>query len=392
MSSSTESPRTVPEQFTGYAAFSAETWSDLKLHKFTPKPFGDYDIDIKVRYCGVCGSDLHVLRSGWSPSIYPCVAGHEITGEVIRVGPLVTSPSLQPGTIVGVGSQAWSCGGCDACAGEDIGTKPGDGKDWGAAGEHGHGGEKGLRGGKENYCKEVVETYNWRYKDGSAAYGGYADYVRIHENFVYPIPEGIPEEIVAPMFCGGVTMYSPLKRANVGPGSKVGIVGIGGLGHFGILFAKALGATVTAISHSPRKAADASALGASQFLSTATPGWNAPHLRTLDLIISTNFSTDMPLGEYLSLLKVGGTLVICGIPEGDLPRLSWADIAAANLAIRGSNVGSKKEVAEMLELVKEKGVQSWVEVVGMKDVEDVVKRLDRGECRYRYVLKADFEE
>lgn len=209
---------------------------------------------------------------------------------------------------------------------------------------------------------------------------------------MYPIPEGIPEEIVAPMFCGGVTMYSPLKRANVGPGSKVGIVGIGGLGHFGILFAKALGATVTAISHSPRKAADASALGASQFLSTATPGWNAPHLRTLDLIISTNFSTDMPLGEYLSLLKVGGTLVICGIPEGDLPRLSWADIAAANLAIRGSNVGSKKEVAEMLELVKEKGVQSWVEVVGMKDVEDVVKRLDRGECRYRYVLKADFEE
>lgn len=195
---------------------------------------------------------------------------------------------------------------------------------------------------------------------------------------------------MAPMLCGGVTMWSPLRRAGVGVGSKVGIVGVGGLGHFGIMLARAMGAEVTAVSHSPGKKDDAEALGAGRFIVAKGDGWAVPYERSLDLVISTNFSKDMPLGEYLSLLKVGGTLVVCGIPEGDLPTIKWADIASANLAIRGSNVGSKKEVAEMLEFVKEKGVKSWVQVMPMSRAGEVVEMLERGEGRYRFVLEADF--
>ncbi|KAI5776898.1 NADPH-dependent medium chain alcohol dehydrogenase [Geopyxis carbonaria] len=378
----------VPEQFTGYAAFDAENWTDLKLHKFTPKPFDAWDIDIAIDYCGICGSDLHVLRSGWSPTIYPVVPGHEITGRVVRVGPNVTS--IAAGDYVGVGAQAWSCGGCDVCAGEDVGDKHGS---FGPEGEHGHGGAGGLSGGKENYCKEVVETYNWRYKDGSLAWGGYADYVRVHENFVYPIPAGIKPEVAAPMLCAGVTMFSPLQRSGLPKGAKVGIVGLGGLGHFGVMFASQLfGYEVTVISHSARKREDALKMGAIDFLESGKPGWTHRKTRTLDLIISTNFSTDMPLNEYLSLLKVGGTLVVCGIPEGDLPKIAWGDIATANLAIRGSNVGSKKEVAEMLAMVAEKGVESVVQVLPMSKAKEAVEMMERGEARYRIVLKADFEK
>lgn len=259
-----------------------------------------------------------------------------------------------------------------------------------ASGEHGFGGAGGLEGGKENYCKEVIETYNWRYKDGSLAYGGYADYVRIHENFVYPIPAGIAPEIAAPMLCAGVTMFSPLKRSGLPKGARVGIVGLGGLGHFGVMFAREIfGYEVVVISHSARKRSDALAMGASEFWVTGD-GWTEK--RTLDLIISTNFSTDMPLREYLSLLKIGGTLVVCGIPEGKLPPIEWADIATGNLAIRGSNVGSKKEVEEMLRAVEEKGVRSWVQVLPMREVKTAVERMDKGEAAYRFVLKADFEE
>ncbi|KAF8424166.1 chaperonin 10-like protein [Tirmania nivea] len=379
----------VPYRFTGYAAFS-----DLRLHSYVPKPFGPYDIDVKVNYCGVCGSDLHTLRSGWAPSIYPLVVGHEVTGRAVRVGSKVTS--IKPGDFVGVGAQAWSCGACEACAGEENATKVGGIKAaeaGGWEGEVGFGGEGGLSGGNEQYCKEVVETYNWRYKDGSLAYGGFANYCRIHENFVYPLPGNVPEEILAPMLCGGVTMFSPLKRANVGPGSKVGIVGIGGLGHFGIMFAKTMGAEVTAISHSTRKQDDALKLGASRFISTSSSDdWEVPYQRSLDLIISTNFSTDMPLTKYLSLLKIGGTLVYCGIPEGNLPNFSWASFGTSNLSIKGSNVGSKKEVLQMLELVAAAGGEkcwSWIEIEPMAKAGEVLERLDRGDVRYRFVLQAD---
>lgn len=316
------------------------------------------------------------------------VPGHEITGRVVRVGPSVTS--LKAGDYVGVGALAWSCGGCDACAGEELGQKHAS---WDASGEHGFGGAGGLQGGRENYCREVVETYNWRYKDGSLAYGGYADYVRIHENFVYPIPAAIAPEIAAPMLCAGATMFSPLHRSGLTPGAKVGIVGLGGLGHFGVMFAKHLfGFDVTVISHSARKRQDALQMGASDFWVTSEPAWMAGRrIRTLDLIISTNFSTDFPIKEYLSLLKIGGELVVCGIPEGKLPPLEWADIATANLAIRGSNVGSKKEVLEMLRMVADKGVKSWVNVLPMSEAKSAVERMDRGEASYRFVLKADFE-
>lgn len=257
-------------------------------------------------------------------------------------------------------------------------------------GEHGFGGVGGLPGGNEQYCRRVGELYNWTLPNGKS-YGGMADMVRVHENFVFKLPVGIDLVSAGPLLCAGITMYSPLRRAGLAPGARVGIIGLGGLGHYGVMFAKAMGYTVSVLSHSRSKAADAEKLGAEQFIYTGEPEWEIPHARSLDLLICTNFAADMPMGTYLKTLDIGGTFVVCGIPEGKLPQLSWVDLAQANLAVRGSNVGSKKEIYEMLELVAEKGLEGWVEVGEMKDLGKYVEKMEKGEARYRYVLKADFD-
>ncbi|RPA87976.1 GroES-like protein [Ascobolus immersus RN42] len=375
----------VPEYFTGYACFGSDTYNKFELYNWTPRPFRDYDIDVKVEYCGICGSDLHTLRAGWGPVKYPIVCGHEVSGRAIRVGPKVTS--IQPGDYVGIGAMSWSCGKCSACAGPTHPVSPCEGDD----GEHGYGGEGGLDGGNEQYCKRVCELYNWDYPGGGQLQGGFANYVRIHENFCFPIPDSIPPELAAPMLCGGVTMYSALTRSSLPKDSKIGIIGLGGLGHFAVLF----GSTdydISVLSHSPSKEADSLKLGASRFISTdSNSDWPTQLARNFDLVICTNHSTSMPLQDYLKTLKIGGTLMICGIPEGTLPPLSWADLGASNLAIKGSNVGSKKEVISMLKLASEKNLKPWVEVLDMKHLGDAITRLEKGDCRYRFVMKADFE-
>lgn len=185
-------------------------------------------------------------------------------------------------------------------------------------------------------------------------------------------------------------MYSPLQRSKLPSGSRVGIIGLGGLGHYGVQFAKALGYVPTVLSHSKEKEADAKALGAETFIYTGAENWEVENARSLDLIICTNFVQDMPLKKYLKTLDIGGTFVLCGIPEGELPKLSWVDLAQANLAIRGSNVGSKGEIYEMLKIVKNGGVKSWVETGNMKNLATHVKWMEKGEVKYRFVLEADF--
>ena len=212
---------------------------------------------------------------------------------------------------------------------------------------------------------------------------------------MFPIPDGIPSELAAPLFCAGVTVFSPLRRSGVGPWSSVGIIGLGGLGHYAIMLARALGAEkVVVLSHSPRKRDDALALGATDFVafSVAGEGWEEPYLRSLDVILCTaSFQESMPLASYLSLLKVGGTFYSLGMPEGNLPAIPPVSLVYSNASLRGSNIGSRKEILEMLDLVDKKGVKSWVQLRKMKEGGKVLEKMEQGKGRYRWVLEADID-
>jgi D-arabinose 1-dehydrogenase-like Zn-dependent alcohol dehydrogenase len=234
----------------------------------------------------------------------------------------------------------------------------------------------------------MVGTYNGKYPDGNWSMGGYADYVRVPAHFAIRIPAGLKSEDAAPMMCGGITVYSPLKNNGAGPGKKVGIVGLGGLGHFGVLFAKALGCeTVVAISRRRNKVEDAEAMGATAYIATSEDEkWARKHSRSLDLIISTVSSPDMPLESYLRLLRTGGTFIQVGAPEDKLPAIAAFGLIGKGCKIGGSQIGSPKEIEEMLAFAAEKGVKPWVEKRNMKDANKCVVDMEDGKARYRYVL------
>ncbi|KAG9104284.1 NADP-dependent alcohol dehydrogenase [Ceratobasidium sp. 370] len=251
------SSKAIP--FKGYAIHDTKEWSQFAVVDIQPKQWEEEDIDIAITHCGVCGSDLHILTGGWqNVKQLPLVAGHEIVGYAVRVGSIAAEKAgIKVGDRVGVGAQIGSCGDCRAC--------------------------ELLRG---NYCAKKIETYNDYYPDGTLSQGGYSTAIRANHRFVVPIPEGIKSEHAASMMCAGLTMYSPLTRQNVGPGSKVGIVGLGGLGHYGVLFAKALGAEVYAFSPDASKEEDMKRLGADNYVITTEENL-APLERTLDIILST---------------------------------------------------------------------------------------------------------
>ncbi|BFZ65287.1 hypothetical protein YB2330_006452 [Saitoella coloradoensis] len=352
---------TTDYKFEGWVGHDKDSVGNLKFGTFEPKTWTEDDVDIKIEFCGICSSDLHTLRSGWGPTDYPQVVGHEIAGKAVRVGTNVTGIKL--GDRIGVGAQSGSCLACEDCNKQ-----------------------------KESYCANppgMIPTYGGKYADGSKSTGGYANYARVPSHFCIPIPEGIPSEIAAPMMCGGVTVYSPLKQNNVGPGMNVGIVGIGGLGHFGLLFAKALGARVTAISRSRSKEADARELGADDFIATSEEGWVQKYARHFDLIVCTANNADMPLAEYCTTLKVGhGKFVMVGAPEESIT-FNVFPLLMANVSIGGSLIGSPSEIREMLELAVKANVRSWIEVRDLKDVNQALIDMEDGKPRFRYVLKCD---
>ncbi|KLJ07877.1 hypothetical protein EMPG_16659 [Blastomyces silverae] len=306
--------------FYGWVGHSAT--SPLTHTTYRPKPFDPTDIEIKITHCGICGSDIHTLRSGWGPTDYPCVVGHEIVGHVTRVGSGVatlSSPSrhLKVGDRVGIGAQSDSCRRpeCPECA-----------------------------SGLENHCQYQTGTYGGRFRDGSKSYGG------------------LPSAAAAPLLCAGITVFSPLVKNGAGPGKSIGIIGIGGLGHLGLLFAKALGCDhITAISRTNAKKAEAlGGLGADKFIATdEDKGWAKAHARSLDLIISTVSSSDMPIGNYLRLMKVNGQFIQVGAPEEPFP------------AFR---------------LAADKNVIPWIQERPMEDVNNAVADMHAGKARYRYVL------
>ncbi|KAJ5810597.1 8-hydroxygeraniol dehydrogenase [Penicillium pulvis] len=361
------------KEFKGWVAHDAT--NPLEFTTFTPKPFTETDIEIRVTHCGICGTDVHTLRSGWAPTDYPCVVGHEIIGIVERIGTAVpTLPSseasrkIQIGDRVGIGAQSGAClrSDCEACA-----------------------------DGEESYCARIVGTYNGRYADKSKSYGGFAEKWRGPAHFVFKIPDGLPSAEAAPLLCAGVTVFAPLKKYGVGPGKTVGIVGIGGLGHLGVLFAKALGADrVVAISRSSSKKADAvQGLGADAFIATGEEkGWAKKYSRSLDIILSTVSGGDMPFSQYLRLLKRDGTFIQVGAPEEPLPQLAAFALIQKGVKVTGSNIGSPEDIRQMLQLAAQKRVLPWIQKRSMEDVNAALVDMHDGKARYRYVLQNGEEQ
>ncbi|KAI9880785.1 MAG: hypothetical protein M1830_000221 [Pleopsidium flavum] len=334
---------------------------NMKFQQYEPKTWEETDVDIKITHCGICGSDLHTLRSGWAPTLYPCVVGHEIVGTAVRVGSKAER-GIKVGDRVGVGAQSSSClkPDCEECS-----------------------------AGLENHCSRgLIGTYNGKYPDGSKSYGGYADYCRAPSHFIFKIPDAISSDEAAPMLCGGITVFSPLQKNGAGPGKKVGIVGIGGLGHFGLMYAKALDCDkVVAISRSSNKKDDAMKMGADHFIATGEDkDWAKHNARTLDLIVSTVSSPDMPLQEYLQLLRTNGQFIQVGAPEDPIPSISAFALIGKGVKIGGSAIGSPAQIEEMLELSARKGIHPWIQKRAMNDANKTVVDMDAGKARYRYVL------
>ncbi|KAK7413829.1 hypothetical protein QQX98_007323 [Neonectria punicea] len=345
-----------PDKFQSFQSPSAENWLDFKKASWEPRPFGDKDIDIKIDCCGVCASDRHTISGDWGGCPYPLAVGHEVVGKVVRVGSKVTTAKV--GDRVGAGAQVYSCQDCRQCKNDN-----------------------------ETYCKDQIDAYGAPYLDtGYTTQGGYSSHTRVDEYWVYPIPEALPSTQAAPMLCAGITVYSPLKRLGAGPGKKVGIVGIGGLGHYGVLFAKALGAEVWAISRSRAKEEDAKKMGADGFLATGEKNWTEGHKMTFDIIINTATSFDgFALSEYLSLLDIHGHWNSVGLPGGEGLTIRNQDFISNGCYIGTSHLGSRREMLEMLQLAADKGIKSWIEEIPIstEGLQLAMNNLETSKVRYR---------
>jgi len=283
----------------------------------------------------------------------------EIVGTALRVGPKVTL--IKPGQRVGVGAQSYSCLSCRQCDKDN-----------------------------ETYCRKQLDTYGAVWPDtGLVSQGGYSSHVRTHEHWVFPIPDGLSSTAAAPMLCAGLTSYSPLVRNGCGPGKKVGVVGIGGLGHFGLLFAKALGAEVWAISRSRAKEEDAKTMGVDGFIATDEEGWEKAHVFTFDLIINTaNSFSGFQLEQYLSLLDVHGKWVNVGLPGGDGITVRNQSFLANGCFVGTSHLGSRRETLEMLQLAADKGIKTWVQEIPIskEGLKEALSKLEHHDVRYRFCM------
>lgn len=305
--------------------------------------------------------DIHALQGD---TIYPCCVGHEIVGHATRVGARAR-PGIKVGDRVGVGPQGYTCRAseCECCS-----------------------------RGRENYCPRRLGTYADRYPNGDVSYGGFADFCRHDSYSVFSIPDRLASEDAAVMLCAGATVYEPLKQWGAGPGVKVGIIGVGGLGHLAVLFAKkAMGCErVVAFSRRLSKAADAMDLGADEYVATSEQeDWAERHASTLDLIICTVSEPRMPLQQYLGLLRVKGHFCQVGIPEEPLPRLDTMPLILNGTSISFSDSASPANIREMLELAADKEIKAWTQVRPMEEVNQAIRDLREGKARFRIVLEND---
>ena len=313
-----------------------------------------HEVLIDILYCGVCHSDLHQARGEWGEAIFPMVPGHEIVGKVARVGSSVEKWKV--GDTVGVGCFVDSCRECEAC-----------------------------KAGEEQYCDGgLVFTYNGRERASKApTYGGYSTRITVDENYVVRVPDSIPLERAAPLLCAGITTYSPLRHFGVKAGDKIAVVGLGGLGHMALKIAKAMGANVTVLSHSPGKREDALRLGADDFIATRDPDVFKQNAGRFSFILDT-VSAQHEYDDYLGLLKRDGTMVIVGIP--DPTKVSAFPLVGRRRRLAGSMIGGIAETQEMLDFCAEHNVAADVEVIPIDQINEAYERMLRSDVRYRFVI------
>src|SRR5277367_441679 len=336
----------------GYAAAAAK--ASLQPYSFERRDLREHDVAIEIKYCGICHSDIHQARDEWGGAIFPMVPGHEITGVVTATGRGVTKYKV--GDKAGVGVLVDSCRTCVEC-----------------------------KSGLEPYCTvQGVFTYNSRDKEGAPTYGGYSEKIVADENYVYRIPENLPLDAAAPLLCAGITVYSPLRHWQAGPGKRVAIVGLGGLGHMGVKFSHALGAETTVLSQSLKKQADGKRLGADQFYATSDPETFVKLKGYFDLVINT-VSADMDWNQYLSLLRMDGSMVVVGIPEKQVP-IGASDLIKGRRSLAGSMVGGVAETQGMLDFCGKHNIVADIEVVPIQKVNEAFERVLKSDVRYRFVI------
>lgn len=336
-----------------YAAQSAT--SALGPFQIERRAVGPHDVKFEILYCGVCHSDLHVARNEWHGTNYPVVPGHEIVGRVTEVGAHVTK--FKTGDLAGVGCLVDSCRSCDNC-------------------------EKGL----EQFCRNgSTGTYNSKDKHSNGfTFGGYSKEIVVDESFVLKVSEKLPLHAVAPLLCAGITTYSPLRHWKVGKGHKVGIVGLGGLGHMAVKFAASFGAEVTMLSSSPEKAADAQSLGAHHFALTTDAAQTAVLKGRFDFIIDT-VSAPHNYNEYLNMLNTDGVMICVGAPPTPSEIMSFSLIGGRK-SLAGSLIGGLPETQEMLDYCAEHQIVSDVEMIAMQDINTAYERMLKGDVKYRFVI------
>ncbi|MET8983498.1 NAD(P)-dependent alcohol dehydrogenase [Streptomyces sp. NPDC004539] len=335
-----------------YAAPAAK--APLARTTIERRPVGEFDVQIDIKFAGICHSDIHQAQEGWGSAIFPMVPGHEIAGIVSEVGPGVTK--YQVGDRVGVGCMVDSCGECGNC-----------------------------KAGVEQFCAQGnVATYNAIGKDGEPTYGGYSEKIVVKESFVVRIPDGLALDIAAPLLCAGITTYSPLKHWGAGPGKKVAVIGLGGLGHMAVKIADALGAEVTVLSQTLSKQADGLKLGADHYFATSDPDTFKQLTGAFDLIVST-VSAPLDFGAYLSLLKTGGALVNVGAPEEPIS-LNLFSLIGGNKTLAGSMIGGIAETQEMLDFCAEHNLGSEIELISAAEINEAYERVVNSDVRYRFVI------
>lgn len=336
----------------GYAAYTSK--APLKPYSFRRRDPGPKDVVIDIEYCGVCHSDIHQVRDEWGGSIFPMVPGHEIVGTVSAVGKEVTR--FKPGDTAGVGVMVDSCRECASC-------------------------KRGL----EQYCeKGMVGTYGAKDRYGDITYGGYSDVIVTDEHFVYAVSPNLDKAAVAPLLCAGITTYSPLKHWDVGRGKKVGVVGLGGLGHMGLKFAHSLGAYVVQFTTSSSKKNDALRLGADEVVLSNDPNAMGKQKASFDFILDT-VSAQHDIGPYLSMLKLDGTLVMVGLPEKPVA-LSPGALCMPRRSIAGSGIGGVPETQEMLDYCAKHNIVSDVEVIPIQQINEAFERVLKSDVKYRFVI------
>ncbi len=334
-----------------YAAYDAD--SPLRPYHLQRREPGPSDVAIAIQYCGICHTDLHFVNNDLGSTQYPLVPGHEITGVVERVGSAVTR--YKPGDRVGVGCMVNSCRQCATCQGDE-----------------------------EQFCPGVIFTYGGVDRDGTPTQGGYSTKITVDERFVLRIPGAIPLDKAAPLLCAGITTYSPLRVWGSGPGTRVAVIGLGGLGHMAVKIAAALGAEVTVISTSDRKKDDALGLGAREFLVSKDEGALDGAAKRFDLILNT-VSAPHELNAHLNLLATDGTMVMLGLAAEPLP-VSTLPLLFGRRRLAGSLIGGIAQTQEMLDFCAEGGIAADIEIICAERINEAYERMGRGDVRYRFVI------